>query len=146
MAKVKIYVEKAFKLLGEDGKHTDYPVGNHIVEKETAEHWFVKAHAGDEPPIDPDSQAAADELLAELDSKAKELDEREKAADQLKKDLQAGFDNLRTLKAEVESRHQAAAQREVDLNARAEALDAREVAIAEREKASEAAAKQTGKK
>ncbi|WP_436407334.1 STY1053 family phage-associated protein, partial [Burkholderia vietnamiensis] len=45
----KIYVKKAFKLLGDDGKHRDFPVGNHTVDKEVAEHWFVKAHTGEEP-------------------------------------------------------------------------------------------------
>lgn len=91
----KIYVKKAFKLQ-HNGEVLDFPVGNHTVDKEVAEHWFVKAHTGEEPAVDPDSAAAADELLAELDAKAKglqeladKLAEREKAADKRDAELAA---------------------------------------------------------
>lgn len=113
----KIYVKKAFTLHHNDERH-DFPVGNHTVPADVAEHWYVKAHTGDEPAADPDAAAAADELLAELDAKAKAL---QVLADQLA------------------DREKAADQREADLNARAEALDAREVAIADREKAADSA-------
>ncbi|MBV8159130.1 MAG: hypothetical protein JO278_15830 [Dyella sp.] len=139
MAKVKIYVEKAFKLLGDDGKHTDYPVGNHTVEKETAEHWFVKAHTGDEPPTSPEMDAELAEQRAALDSAAQFLEGK---AEQLKA-FQEALDARASALADGEEK---LAQREADLNARADALDAREAAIAEREKAADAAAKQTSKK
>ncbi|GAA7770964.1 hypothetical protein RN01_29815 [Cupriavidus sp. SHE] len=115
----KIYVKKAFTLHHKDEKH-EFPVGNHSVPAEVAEHWYVKAHTGDEPAVDPESAAVADELLAELDAKAKALQE---------------------LADKLAEREKAADQREADLNGRAEALDTREVAISEREKAAEAAAK-----
>lgn len=125
----KIYVKKPFKLqhADKDGAPTvtEFPVGNHEVPAAIAAHWFVKAHTGEEPAADPDTSAAADELLAELEAKARALQE---------------------LADKLADREKAAAQREADLNARAEALDTREVAIAEREKAADAAAKQSGKK
>jgi len=122
MAKVKIYVNKAFKLQ-HDGEHVDFAPGNHSVEKDVAEHWFVKAHTGDEPVGGTDNDAVADELLAELDAKAKAL---QALADQLAE------------------REKAAEARDMDLNTRASALDAREAALAEREKAADQA-KQLGK-
>ncbi|MDN7549083.1 STY1053 family phage-associated protein [Burkholderia cenocepacia] len=112
----KIYIKKAFKLLGDDGKHRDFPVGNHTVDKEVAEHWFVKAHTGEEPAADPNAVAAADELLAELDAKAKGLQE---------------------LAEKLAEREKAADKRDAE-------LAAREEAVAEREKAADA--KQANKK
>lgn len=120
----KIYVEKAFTLQHEGKKH-EFPVGNHTVSADVAEHWYVQAHIGQEPVTDPDTSAATEELLAELEGKARELDKQHAA---------------------LAEREKAADQREADLNARAEAMDAREAAIAEREKAADASAKQTGKK
>lgn len=146
MAKVKIYVEKAFKLLGDDGKHTDYPVGNHTVEKDTAEHWFVKAHTGDEPPVDPATAAETDALRAQLEDEASALTRIAETLNADRKALDARAGALTDGEAKLVERLRAADQREIDLNARAEALDAREVAIAEREKAADAVAKQTGKK
>lgn len=146
MAKIKIYVKKAFKLLGDDGKHTDYPVGNHTVEKEVAEHWFVKAHTGDEPPVDPESAAAADALRAQLEEEASALAAVAATLNDDRMALDARAAALADGEAKLADRASAADQREADLNARAEALDGREVAIAEREKAAEAAAKQSGKK
>lgn len=140
----KIFVKKAFTLQHE-GEKQQFAVGNHSVPKEIADHWFVKAHIGDEPVTDPDTSAAADELLAELEAKAKELDERETALKENHGILQSIREEQDAKALALGEREKAADQRETDLNARAEALDTREVAIAEREKA-EAAAKQTGKK
>lgn len=141
----KNHVHTPFSLTEDSGNIRKFAAGDEVP-RELADHWYVKLHVGDAPAVDLATEAAADELLAELEAKSKELDEREKAADQLKKDLQAGFDDLRTLKAEVEARVLAADQREADLNARAEALDGREVAIAEREKAVEVAAQEVAAK
>ncbi|MGO4412483.1 hypothetical protein AB4Z27_05965 [Cupriavidus sp. KB_39] len=133
----KIYVRKAFVLQHDGGKH-EFPVGNHTVPPAVAEHWFVKAHIGEEPAAGGEAgdlaeqRAALDSAGQFLEGKAKELKERQDALD-----MRAGT---------VSDREKAADQREADLNARAEALDTREVAIAEREKAADAAAKQTGKK
>lgn len=119
-----IYVKKAFRLR-HGGEAHDFAVGNHSVSEEVAKHWFVKAHTGSEPAVDPSAKAAADELMAELEGKAKELKVQ---ADKLTE------------------REKAAEAREADLAKRAEALDTREAALTEREKASEAAAKQQGGK
>ena len=126
-----IYVKKAFNLRHGGQKH-EFPVGNHQVSEQIAKHWFVKAHTGDEPPVDPESAAAADALRVQLEEEVRTL-----------ADVAT---NLNERQRELDEREKAADQRETDLNARAEALDTREVAIAEREKAAEAAAKQTGKK
>ena len=100
----KIYVKKAFKLQHEGELH-DFPVGNHTVDKEIAEHWFVKAHTGEEPAADPESAAAADELLAELDAKAKGLQE---------------------LAGKLAEREKALDKREAELSEREKALDAKQ--------------------
>ncbi|WP_354676759.1 STY1053 family phage-associated protein [Cupriavidus plantarum] len=140
-----IYVAKAFKLKHRDEEGNlvtrDFPVGNHNVPKGLHDHWYVKAHIGEEPPLDPDAQAAADELLAELEAKAKALDERRKALDAEGKAL-AG------LQQTVSDHASELAEREQALATRTKAADEREAAIAEREKAAEAAAKQqaAGKK
>ncbi len=98
MPQVKIYIQKAFKLLV-DGVQREFGVGNHTVDKDVADHWFVKAHTGDEAAAGSDHQSAADELRAELDVKVKTLQAaaealaaREKAADQRDADLTARED------------------------------------------------------
>lgn len=131
-----IYVAKAFRLKHRDEQGNlvtrDFPVGNHNVPKAVLDHWYVQAHLGEQPPVDPDAKAVADELLAELEAKAKKLDEHA---------------------ADLTDREQKLAARAKELDARdgehvnrTRTLDEREAAIAEREKASEAAAKQQGGK
>lgn len=132
MAKVKIYVNKAFKLLDPDTKqHADYPVGNHTVEKEVAEHWFVKAHTGAEPPLDPDAQAAADELMAELDARAQALQAQAKDLDAREK-LLAG-------------RVRDAEQRDADLAKREQGIEAKAKEVEEAKAKADAAAKASSK-
>ncbi|GMG90668.1 hypothetical protein Cmtc_18880 [Cupriavidus sp. TKC] len=133
----KIYVKKAFTLHHKDEKH-EFPVGNHSVSAEVAEHWYVKAHTGEEPAAGNDGDADLADRRAELESEAKMLTD---VAAKLNEDRLT----LDARAAELVEREKAADQRETELNARAEALDAREVTIAEREKAADAAAK-TGKK
>ncbi|MBR8654297.1 hypothetical protein KDH83_13425 [Achromobacter sp. Marseille-Q0513] len=104
----KIYVNREFTLqLG--GEKRLFTVGNHSVDAETAKHWYVLAHIGDEPAVDPDTSAAADALLAELDARAHKLQK---------------------LEDQVAEREKAAAARETE-------LAQREDAVAEREKAAD---------
>ncbi len=134
----KIYVKKAFTLHHKDEKH-EFPVGNHTVAADVAEHWYTKAHTGEEPPASPEMDAELAKERAALESAGQFLEGKAKEL----KELQ---DVLELRASTVADREKAADQREADLNARAEALDTREVAIAEREKAVDTAAKQTGKK
>lgn len=110
MAKVKIHVAKAFKLLGKDGKQHDFPVGNHTIDQDVAEHWFVKAHLDGESAQSADTEAAADELLAELEAKAKAIDEREAKVAEREKAV-----------AEREQAIEAKAKEEAEAKAKAEA-------------------------
>lgn len=137
------YVKKAFTLQHDGEKH-DFAVGE-VLPAKFHDHWYAQAHTSDQP-VATDAGAAADELLAELAGKAKELDAREQALKDSQGILQTIREEQDAKARALAEREKAADQREADLNARAEALDGREVAIAEREKAAEAAAKQTGKK
>lgn len=116
MAKVKIHVAKAFKLLGKDGKQHDFPVGNHTVDQDVAEHWFVKAHLDGES-AGGDTEAAADELLAELEAKAKAVQEAEA--------------KLAAREAELTEREKAVAAREQALDADKQDAEAKAKAEAE---------------
>ncbi|MCA7083396.1 hypothetical protein K7G19_07260 [Cupriavidus sp. DB3] len=128
MAKVKIHVAKAFKLLGKDGKQHDFPVGNHTVDQDVADHWFVKAHLGGEAAQNADTEAAADELPAELEAKAKALQATEA-------DL-AAREKYAAGMVEAMTKHAA------DLDQREAKVAEREKAVAEREQAIEAKAKE----
>ena len=68
----KIYVKKAFTLHHKDEKH-EFPVGNHTVPADVAEHWYTKAHTGEEP-------APSAEGDADLAEKRRSLDEQLDAA------------------------------------------------------------------
>jgi len=140
-----IYVKKAFNLR-HGGEKLEFPVGNHQVSEEIAKHWFVKAHTGDKPPADPESAAAADALRAQLEEEARTLAAVASTLNDDRLALDARAAALADGEAKLAERASAVDLREADLNTRAEALDGREVAIAEREKAAEAAAKQTGRK
>lgn len=106
----KIYVHTAFTLR-HNGGALSFPVGVHTVDADVASHWYVKAHVGEEPALDLDSGAAADALLAELEERAKVLQD-----------------------AEVK-----VAQREQAADAREAKLDEREKAVAQREQAADIA-------
>ena len=112
----KIYVNREFTLqLGGEKRH--FTVGNHTVDAETASHWYVKAHVGDEPALDPDTSAAADALLSELDARAKVLQDAE---------------------VKVAQREQAADTREARLDEREKAMAQREQAVVDAEQAAAA--------
>jgi hypothetical protein len=140
-----IYVKKAFNLRHGGEKH-EFPVGNHQVSEAIAKHWFVQAHTGDAPPASPEADAELEKERAALKSAGEFLEGKAKELKELQDELDLRAGVLADGEAKLAQRVSAADQREADLNARAEALDTREVAIAEREKAAEAAAKQTGKK
>ncbi|QYY30245.1 hypothetical protein K2O51_23010 [Cupriavidus pinatubonensis] len=126
----KIYVKKAFTLHHKDERH-DFPVGNHTVPADVAEHWYVKAHTGEEPAAgegEPDDLA---EKRAVLDSAAEFLEGRAKQL----KDLQ---DDLGGRERAVAEREQAAEQRDAD-------LAKREATVAEREQAADKAAADAAK-
>lgn len=82
----KISVEKAFNLRKENGETVPFEPGEYTVDKETAEHWFVKAHlvgASFEPKegsfeyaqrnrvLKSEEDAAAAEQQAEADAQAR---------------------------------------------------------------------------
>jgi len=116
MAKVKIHVAKPFKLLTEKGEPMHFGVGNHTVDQAVADHWFVKAHLDGES-AGGDTEAAADELLAELEAKAKAVQEAEAT--------------LAAREAEVAEREKAVAAREQALDAAKQEAEAKAKAEAE---------------
>lgn len=93
----KIYVHTPFTLQHK-GEKRHFGVGNHNVDADVASHWYVKAHVGEEPAADPDTSAAADAMLADLQAKEKALADRENA--------------LEVREADFASREQALAARE----------------------------------
>lgn len=123
----KIYVNKAFKLQHKGETH-DFPIGLHSVAPDVADHWFVKAHTGEQPAVEPDAKAVTDALLAEIEAKAKALDEQAEAKSAA---LMKIADDL--------------VAREKAVEAREAALADREKAVAEREQAAEKAAAETAK-
>ncbi|CAB3952715.1 STY1053 family phage-associated protein [Achromobacter piechaudii] len=109
----KIYVNREFTVqIGGEKRH--FTVGNHTVDADTAKHWYVQAHVGDEPTMDSDASAAADALLAGLDEKEKALMSR------------AG--DLDAREAVIADREQAVQARETDVATREQALADREQA------------------
>ncbi|WP_287820141.1 hypothetical protein [Achromobacter sp.] len=109
----KIYVNREFTVqIGGEKRH--FTVGNHTVDAETAKHWYVQAHIGDEPTVDPDTSAAAEALLADLADKEKALMSRSGALD--------------AREAVIADREQAIQVREADLATREQALADREQA------------------
>ncbi|MDT6962916.1 hypothetical protein QTN24_15555 [Cupriavidus sp. SZY C1] len=136
----KNHVHTAFSLTEDNGNVRKFVAGEEVP-RELVDHWYVKLHTGEAPTVDPGAEAAADELLAELEAKAKALDEREKALQDSQGILGSIREEQNAKALALSEREKAADQREADLNARAEVLDGREVAIANREKAAEAAGK-----
>ncbi|WP_011298546.1 STY1053 family phage-associated protein [Cupriavidus necator] len=127
----KIYVKKAFTLQHEGEKH-EFPVGNHTVAAGVAEHWYVKAHIGEEPAAGGETdQSDLAEQRAALDSAAQFLEGR---AEQLAK-----------LQEELADREKAVAEREDAADQRDVSLLAREKAVTEREQAAEKAAADAAK-
>lgn len=107
----KIYVKREFTLqIGGEKRH--FAVGNHSVDAETAKHWYVQAHVGDEPAADPDTSAAADALLAGLDEKEKALVSRAGALDAREGVIADREQALQARETELATREQALADRE----------------------------------
>ncbi|WP_198952933.1 MULTISPECIES: hypothetical protein [unclassified Achromobacter] len=128
----KIYVHTAFNLQHGGEKHF-FPIGNHTVAADIASHWYTKAHTGDEPQGDPDTSAAADAMIAELEAQEKalvartgDLDARAAVLDKQEADIQAREDAVGKSEA-------AAGERDKALDARQAELDGREQALAARE-------------
>ncbi|WP_407059265.1 hypothetical protein ACKZDW_02450 (plasmid) [Ralstonia syzygii subsp. celebesensis] len=111
----KIYIKTAFTLTHEDGTKVPFPVGEHEVDADVADHWYVKAHAGEKPVAGAPASAAEDSTGDD-----------------------ANGDNG-VAKAELDARAAELAKFEVALSAREAELDAREDAIAKREAAIAAA-------
>lgn len=65
----RIIVHTAFKLLGVDGKHIDFPIGAYDVPQEIAGHWYVKAHAEDitqvEEPVKAEAEVPAEDEVTD---------------------------------------------------------------------------------
>ncbi|CAN0620498.1 conserved protein of unknown function [Burkholderia multivorans] len=79
----KIEVVKPFRLLADDGKHHEFPVGSHEVEQEVADHWYTKAHT--RAPEGDDAEAAAKtEVVAKGKKEVDETAAAEKAAAEAK--------------------------------------------------------------
>ncbi|WP_079218925.1 STY1053 family phage-associated protein [Herbaspirillum robiniae] len=132
--KQTIHVHKAFKLL-HNGEHLQFAPGSYSVDAEVAGHWFTKAHVGEAPLVDAGTAAAAEELMAELGQREKELRDQ---ADLLQKAQEALAEREKAVQASEATAKQVSAE-----------LDSREASLAEREKAvavAEAAAAKTTKK
>lgn len=107
----KIYVNREFTLqLGGDKRH--FTVGNHSVDAETAKHWYVQAHIGDEPAVDPDTSAAAEALLADLQDKEKALVSRAGSLDARETVIADRENAVQAREADLATREQALADRE----------------------------------
>ncbi|VWB83647.1 hypothetical protein BLA13014_03859 [Burkholderia aenigmatica] len=128
MAKTKIYVAKAFKLLGADGKHTDFHVGMHTVDEAVAENWYVKHHLGD-PGDAPaaagsDTSAALAAARAELEAEGGRLAEQRAELDAMSKGIDARA-------AELDAREGSIAARELEHASNVAAFEAAQAAAAE---------------
>jgi len=97
----KIYVTKPFKLRLTKDNEIDFKSGFHTVSEEVADHWYVKAHLGDEPTDvanivelvrraeDAEAQATklAEELVQVQEAAAKALAEKDAEIEALKRAL-----------------------------------------------------------
>ncbi|MBJ9593225.1 STY1053 family phage-associated protein [Burkholderia seminalis] len=128
MAKTKIYVAKAFKLLGADGKHTDFHVGMHTVDEDVAENWYVKHHLGDpgDAPaaVGGDMSAALAAARAELEAESGRLAEQRAELDAMSKGIDARA-------AELDAREGSIAARELEHASNVAAFEAAQAAAAE---------------
>lgn len=139
------FVTKAFTLQHEGEQHK-FAVGQ-VLPREFHEHWYAQAHSGDHPvAADAGTAAAADELLAELEAKAKELDEREKVLADAKAALDKSAADLTDREQKLAARAKEADERDGAHVKRVQTLDDRETAIAAPEQAADVAAKQQGGK
>ena len=80
---VEILVHTPFTLNGAGGVVTEFKVGRVAVDKEVAEHWFVKAHSDQTGAVT--TSGTDEELLKEIETLKAQLAEK----DQLIAELQA---------------------------------------------------------
>ncbi|MGK2829237.1 STY1053 family phage-associated protein [Ralstonia pseudosolanacearum] len=139
----KIHVHKPFTLTNDDGTQTSFAVGEHDVEAHVANHWYVKAHAGEKTEV---GGAGGDNEQPDDDAGA-ELAEQRKILESAAAMLEGRAEQLAKMQDDVADRETAVAKREGELSEREEALraretelDAREDAIAAREASIAAAA------
>ncbi|WP_175786532.1 STY1053 family phage-associated protein [Burkholderia anthina] len=128
MAKTKIYVAKAFKLLGADGKHIDFPVGMHTVDEAVAENWYVKHHLGD--PGDAPA-ASGGEMTAALAAARAELEAEGGRLAEQRAELDAMSKGIDARAAELDAREGSIAARELEHASNVAAFEAAQAAAAE---------------
>lgn len=129
MAKTKIYVAKAFKLLGADGKHTDFPVGMHTVDDAVADNWYVKHHLGD--PGDVAAAPSGGEMTAALAAARAELEAEGARLAEQRADLDAMSKGIDARAAELDAREGSIAARELEHASNVAAFEAAQAAAAE---------------
>ncbi|RQV01094.1 hypothetical protein [Burkholderia cenocepacia] len=128
MAKTKIYVAKAFKLLGADGKHTDFPVGMHTVDDAVADNWYVKHHLGD--PGDVLTAPAGGEMTAALAAARAELEAEGGRLAEQRAELDAMSKGIDARAAELDAREGSIAARELEHASNVAAFEAAQAAAA----------------
>ncbi|CAR54926.1 STY1053 family phage-associated protein [Burkholderia cenocepacia] len=128
MAKTKIYVAKAFKLLGADGKHTDFPVGMHTVDDAVADNWYVKHHLGD--PGDALTAPAGGEMTAALAAARAELEAEGGRLAEQRAELDAMSKGIDARAAELDAREGSIAARELEHASNVAAFEAAQAAAA----------------
>ncbi|WP_322067495.1 STY1053 family phage-associated protein [Burkholderia cenocepacia] len=129
MAKTKIYVSKAFKLLGEDGQHVNFPVGMHTVDQEVADNWYVKHHTGD--PGDVLTTPGNDEVAAAIASARAELEAEGGRLAEQRAELDAMSKGIDARAAELDAREGSIAARELEHASNVAAFEAAQAAAAE---------------
>lgn len=128
MAKTKIYVAKAFKLLGADGKHTDFPVGMHTVDDAVADNWYVRHHLGD--PGDALTAPAGGEMTAALAAARAELEAEGARLAEQRAELDAMSKGIDARAAELDAREGSIAARELEHASNVAAFEAAQAAAA----------------
>ncbi|WP_419687263.1 STY1053 family phage-associated protein [Burkholderia theae] len=129
MAKTKIYVAKAFKLLRADGIHADFPVGMHTVDQDIADNWYVKHHTGD--PGDVLATPGADELAAAVAAARAELDAEGRRLTEQHAELDAMSKGIDARAADLDAREGSIAARELEHASNVAAFEASQAATAE---------------
>ena len=124
----KIHVHTPFTLTKDDGAAQSFLPGSHEVDDDIADHWYVRAHSGEQVQAaaqvsEADVAAELAEERASLDRAAKFLEGRAEQLSQVQSDLDARARELDALDKSFDAA-------EADLKAREEALAAREAAFA----------------
>lgn len=79
---VEILVHTPFKLNGAGGVVTEFKAGRIAVDKDVAEHWFVKAHSDQTGTVT--TSGTDEELLVEIESLKTQIAEKDKEITELK--------------------------------------------------------------